>query len=439
MKTKNKIILTVVTFAFLAWSPIALCGIDIGAPEMASGTFDKIQTTVEDAGKKVNTAAQEAQKKIKGSKFMVFVEKVKAFAKSIKASVSAIQGMVETAQGVYDATTGDFSALQDIYEQNVAKVKDSSAYKAGELSKKSKDYDTKIEARKKAIQEEIDGKIRAAQENLDSLNKMIESADGSSATSTIENQRQKAQDELDQYKEQKKQIEDGSYFEQDAEYNRLVEEKREVDSELQEIGMNATSETGDKASSLAKSAAGSLLEKSDAENEQDYLKLIEQNFLKKDQPVNDKNIKPIVKFRKETIKKDITNAIKVASEIKNEIDSMDQSADDNAGNLQAADYQMTSVSFLIQQRIEDIEALYKYMSLLVADLRLKTSLNMYNQDYKLKNYDKNPAELDFDNYIFTEADFLGEKENDLLKQATEAAKEKATEAASNAASGVPNM
>lgn len=41
---------------------------------------------------------------------------------------------------------------------------------------------------------------------------------------------------------------------------------------------------------------------------------------------------------------------------------------------------------------------------MLADIRLKTAQDMMMQDYRLKNYDKNPASLNLDNYVFTEDD-----------------------------------
>ena len=73
-------------------------------------------------------------------------------------------------------------------------------------------------------------------------------------------------------------------------------------------------------------------------------------------------------------------------------------------NVAAADYKMTAGNMMVEQKIEDIKILYNYTSLMIADLRLKTSQNMLNQDYRLKNYDKNPAALNLDNYIFTKDD-----------------------------------
>ena len=59
---------------------------------------------------------------------------------------------------------------------------------------------------------------------------------------------------------------------------------------------------------------------------------------------------------------------------------------------------------MIEQRIEDIKILYNYTNLIIADMRLKTSLNIRNQKYRLLNYDKDPAKLNLDNYVFTVKD-----------------------------------
>ena len=72
--------------------------------------------------------------------------------------------------------------------------------------------------------------------------------------------------------------------------------------------------------------------------------------------------------------------------------------------MAAVDGKLTSANLLIEQRIEDINILYKYTNLLIADMRLKTSLNVRNQKYRLENYDKDPAVLNLDNYIFTADD-----------------------------------
>ena len=72
--------------------------------------------------------------------------------------------------------------------------------------------------------------------------------------------------------------------------------------------------------------------------------------------------------------------------------------------MASVDYKITAVNLLIDQRIEDINILYNYTNLMIADLRLKTSQNMFRQDYRLKTYGKDPAVLNLDNYIFTKED-----------------------------------
>ena len=42
-------------------------------------------------------------------------------------------------------------------------------------------------------------------------------------------------------------------------------------------------------------------------------------------------------------------------------------------------------------------------------MKLKTALNMLNQDYRVKDYEKDPANLNLDNYVFTEDDVTSDE------------------------------
>ena len=156
------------------------------------------------------------------------------------------------------------------------------------------------------------------------------------------------------------------------------------------------------ASATAKSCLKALSD--DKQKNAEYNAMIAENFLLPDEVENDANVKRVLNHRNQVLISDIKNAFLSAAEQKNGFDEDIERLTRKKDNMAAVDGKLTSANLLIEQRIEDINILYKYTNLLIADMRLKTSLNVRNQKYRLENYDKDPAVLNLDNYIFTADD-----------------------------------
>ena len=99
----------------------------------------------------------------------------------------------------------------------------------------------------------------------------------------------------------------------------------------------------------------------------------------------------------------------MAAEIKNTFDKQDDESHRINTNMSGADMQISALGMQTQQTIQDIEILHKYNKLKIVDLKLKTALNMLNQDYRVKDYEKDPASLNLDNYVFTEDDVTSDE------------------------------
>ena len=186
------------------------------------------------------------------------------------------------------------------------------------------------------------------------------------------------------------------YLNSDSEYQALIAQRDDIEAQLGDISVAAAD--------FAATTIKSLLSKSDAEKQEEYNKVITENFLKQDEANTAENVARIMKHRREVFKEDIAHVLYTAIKLKLQLDEDLERITTKQENMAAADYKMTAGNMLVEQRIEDIKIWYNYTNLLIADLRLKTSQNMLNQDHRLKNYDKNPAALNLDNYIFTEDD-----------------------------------
>ena len=210
-----------------------------------------------------------------------------------------------------------------------------------------------------------------------------------------------AETELDaqKYTAQAEQFEkdEDSFLKDDETYQKLLEEKKQLEKQLAEFSIDTGKE-------FFQTALAPMLKKSPEEKTTEYNAMIKENFLLPDEPENEPNVKRIRTHREEVLTADVKNAFITATQSKLHFDDDIERLERKKDNIAAVDAKLTAGNLLIEQRIEDIKILYNYTNLIIADMRLKTSLNIRNQKYRLLNYDKDPAKLNLDNYVFTVKD-----------------------------------
>lgn len=389
-----KVVIFALFMSVLSSNAQASLKTDISA--FAGRVSSTINNTVENIKVKINTAAQKVQEWYTGSKIKSTIETVKALKEDVLTAASTIQDEYQETMDNFDEI-GD--AATDAYEREVEDFQNSQTGQAIELSTQLDDVNKQIDARKEVLLAEVNAKNEAAQENLAILQSMYETTTDEDGKAQLASQIESVQNEISQYGEYSKQIEEGKgeYLEQDSEYSKLQAEKEELAMQLAELSADVGSDALDK-------FGDAFANQSDAERSEEYNKVISENFLLREEAETAENVARITQHRQEVLIKDIAHAFYAAATLKLQLDADLERVERKKDNMASVDYKITAVNLLIDQRIEDINILYNYTNLMIADLRLKTSQNMFRQDYRLKTYGKDPAVLNLDNYIFTKED-----------------------------------
>lgn len=355
-----------------------------------------VNNTVENIKVKINTVAQKVQEWYTGSKIKSTIETVKALKEDVLTAATTIQDEYQETMDNFDEMG---EAAEDAYEREMEDFQNSQTGQAVELSKQLDEVNKQIDARKEVLLSEVTAKSAAAQENIAILQVMYDTSTDDEAKAQVAAQMSTLQTEISQYEDYAKQIEEekGEYLEQDDEYSKLQAEKLELAMMLAELSADAGGELADK-------FGDAFANQSDAERSEEYNKVISENFLLREEEETAENVARVTKHRQEVLVKDIAHAFYAAATLKLQLDADLERVERKKDNMASVDYKITSVNLLIDQKIEDINILYNYTNLMIADLRLKTSQNMFRQDYRLKTYGKDPAVLNLDNYIFTKED-----------------------------------
>lgn len=389
-----KVVIFALFMSVLSSNAQASLKTDISA--FAGRVSSTINNTVENIKIKINTAAQKVQEWYTGSKIKSTIETVKALKEDVLTAASTIQDEYQETMDNFDEI-GD--SATDAYEREMEDFQNSQTGQAVELSQQLDDVNKQIDARKEVLLAEVNAKKEAAQENLAILQSMYETTTDEDGKAQLASQIESVQNEISQYGEYSKQIEEGKgeYLEQDSEYSKLQAKKEELAMQLAELSADVGSDALDK-------FGDAFTNQSDAERSEEYNKVISENFLLREEAETAENVARIMQHRQEVLIKDIAHAFYAAATLKLQLDADLERVERKKDNMASVDYKITAVNLLIDQRIEDINILYNYTNLMIADLRLKTSQNMFRQDYRLKTYGKDPAVLNLDNYIFTKED-----------------------------------
>ncbi len=389
-----KVVIFALFMSVLSSNAQASLKTDISA--FAGRVSSTINNTVENIKVKINTAAQKVQEWYTGSKIKSTIETVKALKEDVLTAASTVQDEYQETMDNFDEI-GD--SATDAYEREMEDFQNSQTGQTVELSQQLDDVNKQIDARKEVLLAEVNAKNEAAQENLAILQSMYEATTDEDGKAQLASQIESVQNEISQYGEYSKQIEEGKgeYLEQDSEYSKLQAEKEELVMQLAELSADVGSDALDK-------FGDAFTNQSDAERSEEYNKVISENFLLREEAETAESVARITQHRQEVLIKDIAHAFYAAATLKLQLDADLERVERKKDNMASVDYKITAVNLLIDQRIEDINILYNYTNLMIADLRLKTSQNMFRQDYRLKTYGKDPAVLNLDNYIFTKED-----------------------------------
>lgn len=362
----------------------------------ASGAAAETNKTGED----VNSTAAKAEEKAQKS----FIDRLKGWYKTASSKVETMMAIYNNVQETTANVNRTVAAGQTVYnDANEAKdsvtttAKNSEIGQTATLSAEFAKVKKQRDDRKNALIEETQSKSQASSENLSLLQQMYQSASDENAKKQIEKQMQQAQKEYDDYAQKLAQIEQDqeAFLQSDKEYAQLSQEYNRLETEMNDIAQNAANE----AFNLAKSFFMSKKQRKDA-----YEEIRGKYFLKKDEKETPAANERVIKVRRETLFNDVVYATTLGYNFKKKSEELQERIDQIKGNAVAVDGQQTAINMLIEQQVIDLEILYDYTQMLIAELRVTTANDMLNMPTKLKNYDQDPSVLKMDNYVFTEKD-----------------------------------
>ncbi|MBQ2810880.1 MAG: hypothetical protein IJF12_01790 [Alphaproteobacteria bacterium] len=326
-----------------------------------------------------------------GQRVKTLYEKGKMLKEKISDTIDSVKVMYDEVAGKVESFEEQFSQAQE----QLDKLPTS-------LNIKGEEAEFAMQSRKDALYEEAMGKKQAAEENLAVLEALFEQAEDSETKSTIINEITALENEMAEYEEQIADLEskNSKILASDVTYQAANKLKEEAKKQLGNVLDAAKSKFGN----LSLSDIQGMKSMSPEAKTAEYNKIIKDNFLLVDEPENAQNVTRVKNKRTEDLVDAIAKAFVAGAKFKNAYIQKQDDSDRIETNVMGADQQLSSIGMMIEQMIQEIRLLQDYNKLVLVNMRLKTAKDMLTQDYRLKNYDKDPASLNLDNYVFTEKD-----------------------------------
>ena len=261
------------------------------------------------------------------------------------------------------------------------------------------DLKSQMNDRRDSMAEELEARLRVANENVDVLEKMYGEISDKSTKEMILVQKAeasmiKAQYEAD-YEKLLKQEED--YVGNDKEYQAMQDEYNEMSSILEQIKETAK----EKGLSLGKSFLQGLIKKTKEQKKEEYQALGDANFVKPDEPLNQAAVDRITKERGDNLANAVASSFAHIINARAVMQEEDEKADQITDNVAEADYAITRKRLRNEQEIEKLKQMQRKLETTVSDLKMKTANNMFKQGLRQFNPNKDPSELKLDNYHLT--------------------------------------
>ncbi|MBE6451004.1 MAG: hypothetical protein E7016_03455 [Alphaproteobacteria bacterium] len=326
-----------------------------------------------------------------GQRVKTLYEKGKMLKEKISDTIDSVKVMYDEVAGKVESFEEQFSQAQE----QLDKLPTS-------LNIKGEEAEFAMQSRKDALYEEVMGKKQAAEGNLAVLEALFEQAEDSETKSTIINEITALENEMAEYEEQIADLEskNSKILASDVTYQAANKLKEEAKKQLGNVLDAAKSKFGN----LSLSDIQGMKSMSPETKTAEYNKIIKDNFLLVDEPENAQSVTRVKNKRTEDLVDAIAKAFVAGAKFKNAYIQKQDDSDRIETNVMGADQQLSSIGMMIEQMIQEIRLLQDYNKLVLVNMRLKTAKDMLTQDYRLKNYDKDPASLNLDNYVFTEKD-----------------------------------
>ena len=318
-------------------------------------------------------------------------------AKKLKTLQTAVGTAVSETQSLADSTTG-------MVNDAVSGVQDVAGGAAGDLMSQTGDSQKLFELKAQqmalesqrdeaiaAAQDELNGKIALAEENIAKLQNMISWEPDKKLE--YESQIAYYQGEIENYQKELNTVSDTIT----SQYQPQISA---VESQITAFRNEALAKAGD----AAAEKLGSFLNGGDGEAAAAMNEMVENNFLKKDDEETVENITPRKIYRKTTAYKDTVDAFNNAWKVKKVRYENSERAEEIQQEVPQMEGSSSALGMDIQLKVENINTLLEYTRMMVHDLKMRTANELNNMPgfWKLNRYDKDVTEFNLDDYIFEE-------------------------------------
>ena len=378
--------------------------------DIASGVervLGTVMTKVEEVMKKVNSAAKSFEENLLGDAIKTNYETFMALKQSIQEQYEAGKEAYESAMATYNEglkmyndgkayAEGAVGTIKGLHESTVKKLQELKASSPEVLEAKMADLKSQMDDKKEGMAEELEARMRVAGENVDVLEKMYNEANDEQTKEMLsvlktDAEMIKAQYETD-YEKLTKQEDD--YVSNDADYQNMQTQYNEMASLLDQLKEAAK----EKGLSLGTSFVQGLLKKTKAEKEGEYQALNDANFVQPDEPLNQAAVDRINEARGTQVANDVSSSYMHIIKERSGMQKTDEKTDQISDNVAEADYAVTAERLSNEQEIQKLKLLHRKIETNVAEMKTQTSNNMLKQGLRLVNPNKNPAEINMDNY-----------------------------------------
>ncbi len=390
-------------FSEVVW---ATAKFDIGA------TGGKITETVSEWGGKAKKMMDEN----------ATLQTLITYGKAAKEAAANLQELKNDAmQAVGDATSAANQLKEDVNSTvgdvagEVNGVAGAAAGAAGNVTSKTQSAQEilKLQNEKKELEDtieqeifaqvvEITGKINALQQNNATLKqKMQEEPEKQSEyeASIVANE-----SKIKEYNQESQQISTNVRSQYSSQLSALDEQIAAAKSKASEEAMGALSEGAGKLKGL-------LGDDSAAE---ELNQTVDNNFIPEDQPITTETRKKVMEYRQKTRALDTIKAVNAALFIKKDLDASNEQADNTKAKADTSEGFSTKPAMGIQLKIDEIKALLKYTKLLMADMKMRTAMDLaaMSEVMKLRNPNNDITSFNLDDYKYEKSDCNKKEEED---------------------------
>lgn len=333
---------------------------------------------------------------------------------TLQTMIAMGKGAVETAkklkevQGLVNTAVSDAKSLADstmgMIDEAVSGVQDIAGGAAGDLMSQTGEAQELLELKAQqmsleserddaiaAAQDELNGKINLAQENIAKLQTMVSQEPDKKAE--YEAQIADYQNQITNYQKELDSVSDSIT----SQYQSQI---LAVESQITALRDEAIAKAGN----AAAEKLGSLLNGGDEETAAAMNEMIKNNFLEKDDEETMEKITAKKAYRKVTALHDTVAAFNNAWKVKKARYDDNEKADTIQQEVPQMEGSSSSLGMDIQLKVENINALLEYTRMMVHDLKMRTANELNNMSgfWKLNRYDKDVTEFNLDDYIFEE-------------------------------------